>query len=135
MSNEKKVLRDVELNWVFAYRPDQFGQYSVDAICNDEHVAQLAEDGIETKEKNGNQVYVFKKQTKSKAGEDLLPVHVYDVNGEEFTRVVPNGTIGDVYYTPFKWKAHFGEGVKGRIAYIKLKQEVEPYNPEAVSDI
>jgi hypothetical protein len=123
--------------WDNTGEPDRFGNFAIDAVLNEEAISVLEQDGIAIREKNDQRVYVFKKPSKSKAGKDMYPIPVYDVDGERFEGIVPNGTKADITYDPFAWTAHFGSGVKGRIKAVYLKEVVEPFvrSESVVSDI
>lgn len=104
------------VNWAHVQAPNQFGKYSVDVEISAEQAEKYKAGGISgVKEKDGQNIIQIRTNATMKDGSPARKPSVTDVDGNEISDLVGNGSKAKVSFTVAPWK--FGSR-SGKSAFL-----------------
>lgn len=120
-TDELIVLPNVTVKWVSANAPDRYGNYSVTAVLDPEHLEQLEKYNLPIKARDdGTFTYEFRRSVMKRNGSSSKPIKVVDENRNDVTDV-PNGAVCDIHFSARPWNVNGNSGTKGYIAFMVVK--------------
>ena len=126
------VLNNVECRWASVIEPNTTYEpvWEIEAVLTDEQAAQLADQGLAIKTKDGEKTYRFKKKVggKRKDGTDYTndAPRVVDGNKQPFEELIGNGSIVNIAYSLREWSMMGNSGIKGDLKAVQVVEHV-PY--------
>lgn len=117
-----------------AYDSSLPDEWSINIYPTDEDRDTLMAHGVNPKEdKEGNEYWLAKRSTKTKAGKDAKPVPVVNGRKEPVSEDIGNGSVCNINVTMFPWTKGRQKGVK---LYLNAVQVVNlvPYNSGGGAD-
>jgi hypothetical protein len=131
--NVELVIRNARVKYAKVHRPgkpydeSQAPSWEVNIYPTDEDAETLKAHGVNPKEdKDGNEYWIAKRSTKTKAGDDAKPPVVVDARKAPFTEDIGNKSVCNVAVTLFPWEKGKKRGV---LVYLQAVQVVNlvPY--------
>jgi hypothetical protein len=131
---EEMTLKNVSVKWAKVHEPGKAyedtapKEWSINCYVNDEDRDALMARGCNPKEdKDGNEFFVAKRSTLTKAGAQTTPPIVVDAKKAVFTDEVGNGSVCNVAVTLIPWTKNKRSGVKLYLRGVQVLTHV-PHN-------
>lgn len=99
--------------------------WTIDIIVSEEKKRKLEKAGYKVKEdKEGDLIFKVKRKVKSKKGKEFDPPIVQDEEGNEFKKLVGNGSEVKVKFTGYEWEALGSAGKSGWLDEVTIIKHV-----------
>ena len=132
------VLRNVEVRWANVLEPNTAftPQWEIQVMLSKEQAEALKEEakgihkkGIKIKEENGELSYRFRRKVERPDGSHNAAPVVLGPNGEDFKKLIGNGSICHVQYSFSGYDNKFGQGVVNDLKGLRVITHV-PYGEQ-----
>lgn len=119
--------------WAKVYQPNTRYEptYSIDVCVNDSNREAIMKDGLAIKntgDERGDFVTIKQKVNRRDGTENEPPV-VIDAQKNPMTKLIGNGSIVNVQYTPFEWEMNGKRGVSPLLKKVQVVNLV-PYGDD-----
>lgn len=135
--NVNYVVRNARVKWAKVFNPDATfppARWSINVYPGAIDAAALRKLGLllRTDEKDGDEFFVAKRYTESKAGKKIDPPRVVDAHKKPFTEDIGNGSVCNVIVNVYPWEFGKKSGISAWLEAVQVVEHVAYVHAERV---